>query len=141
MAYPPARTGGAAMKGWAAGSLLALLLAAVPQTARADVTCRYIDGTSDKGPCLELRNAIAWYKANESFSVWCQYGPTPRSRQIVLRRGDSFTCRGRSDNRTVAIVQRTQAGCQYCYFESSCAGKTVRTLRGGDGDTFPETCE
>lgn len=124
-----------------ATALLVLSFLGVAGTAQADGICRYLGGTTDNGPCLEFRNQISWKNAGSPMHVWCFLGPTPGNQKIVLRREDSFTCKGRSDGRSVVYVQRTQAGCEICSYASTCARKTVVTLHGQNGDTLRVTCE
>lgn len=122
---------------WSVGGALALLLAvAAPDPAWAD-KCVYSDGTSNNGPCVEVRNNLDAFQrlGDSSMNVWCYHGPTYENHKIVLRPpGDSFTCKGRTDRSVWGRIQRTQVGCDTCNIGPlySCwSGKTVVKLSSG----------
>ena len=110
--------------------VLSLLFAFAAAEALAGA-CRYSDGTTDDGPCLEVVNGHS-RGSRATANVWCQYGPTSRSHKIVLRAGDHFTCKrpssqGYSDAIGAAQLQRTQVpGCNRCWLHitNTCAHKT-----------------
>lgn len=125
-----------------AGLMLIAFGMAAPNTALAGV-CVYSDGTTDNGPCLEVRNGYD-YANRTPLDLWCQNGPTSSTHKIILRGSDSFTCKGNGDY-SVAKVRRKQIGClnPSCFFKAPCTNKTVRTLRHVDvnTDSFYQTCE
>ena len=107
---------------------VALLFALAADPALADL-CKYSNGTSDNGPCMEVRNENDSIGDRGEMNLWCTNHLSHISidHKIVLdpNPGSSFTCRGKA-----VKVQRVQADCNFCYFNSYCGtGKAVLTLK------------
>jgi len=113
------------VSGAGAFGFLALLFAlGAADPALAD-KCVYSDGTSNDGPCMEVRNALD-SEGGRGMDLWCLHGPTPESQKIVLQPGDSFTCKEKR-----VKVNRKPEGCHPCEVEAldSCGeGKTILKL-------------
>lgn len=124
--------------------VVALLFTATFAAPALAGKCKYLGGTTDNGPCLEVRNRHKW-RINDAMNLWCLRGPTQQVHKIVLRAGDSFTCKGRVGGGNVAYVgriQRKQAGCDPCFHPAPCDGKTVASLwKRKHGETIEVTCE
>lgn len=76
------------------GCVAAVVLAAlpVPQSALA-AQCQYGGGgASDSGPCMQFVNATSG-DGRLGFDLWCQQGYTSTTHKIIMRPGDSFTCK------------------------------------------------
>ena len=106
---------------------VALLFALAADPALADL-CNYSDGTSDNGPCIEVRNGLGHGPGSREMNLWCtdERSHISKSHKIILREnpGSSFTCRGNT-----VKVQRVQADCNFCWLGNSCGGKkTTLTL-------------
>lgn len=102
---------------------LALLFALVAADPALAGKCVYSDGTSNDGPCMEVRNTLDWAVGRE-LNLWCLFGPTAESHKIVLGPGDSFTCKGKR-------VKIYRDPCDPCLVRSlqSCGdGKTILKL-------------
>ena len=117
---------------WVLG-VVALLFAMVAAEPAPAGQCSYSDGTTDDGPCMEVRNELSRTDFMSTMNLWCHSGPTASTHKIVLRPNpDSFTCRGVTsygDTSTAATVQRVQAGCNTCYKQTSCSGKIILKLQ------------
>lgn len=103
--------------------VLALLFALGAADPALAGRCVYSDGTSNDGPCMEVRNTLEW-AAGRGLDLWCLFGPTAESHKIVLEPGDSFTCKGKR-------VKIHRAPCTPCKVRSlaSCGnGKTILKL-------------
>ena len=122
--------------------LLACLLAAAAPDAGAEWgKCVYSDGTSDNGPCVEVRNDLGWqYIGDGEMNVWCSYGPTGVNHKIVLQPlNQSFTCKGRSDKDNWVKIQRKQVSCDPCWPKSPCGNEKYEMSLRENGWT--NTCQ
>lgn len=133
------------LSGAAAIALACLFVAAAPDPASAG-KCKYAHMESDDGPCVEVKNEKFWSFGSHEMNLWCMHGS--KRDKVILRPSDSFTCPGDGpQDRYDAMIQRTQAGCDKCFFDGWCkSGKTKLTLkkkaRGGPPWEFIEqTCE
>lgn len=124
------------------GGIVALLFTVTLSAPALAGKCKYVGGITDDGPCVEVRNRLK-YRINDSMNVWCFRGPTSSTHKIVLRAGDSFTCRGGSRTTGHALkLQRKRVGCDTCRFWAQCDEKTVVSLRiESNREAIKVTCE
>ena len=145
--WPTIRTAALGVGGAAALFFAVAAALLFPASASAN-QCQYSDGTSNNGPCVEVRNELGPARGIEwgtrEMNLWCQQGPTPSNHKIILRNWyspDSFTCRGVAGQRTHLVVQRAQARCNKCDERITCEGKVVLTLydRHGGGENISQS--
>ena len=117
-----------------AAGLLALAFAA-PAFAEQ---CVYSDGTSGIGPCVQYENGTLFY----SYDLYCQQGPTPSSQKIIIRSGDSFTCRvtNRGQQAASTNFNNNWESRSYVCGPTSTQKQKFRLSSGGGAGFWTRTC-
>ena len=105
----------------AALAVLALLFAVAGPTPALAERCQYSSGATDLGPCVQFQND----SSGGNFDLWCKQGPTPSSQKIIMRDGDSFTCKVENGNAEVATTNLDNNWRSWGY---SCSGSKKRTV-------------